>query len=233
MNNLRMALRASAVCAFTLLYLSGVQAQAPRTWVSGTGDDANPCSFTMPCRTFAGAISKTATGGEITAKNAGAFGTVIIRKSITIDGTAVPASILANQATGITIDIPRDIPGGGLGQLRIIPRVVRIRGLSINGLGSGINGINVIAASKVSVEDCVIDGFTKHGINIQAGTLYVSNTTIRNNAGAGINVTGAAQAGISDSSVIFNDTGLVGAVVKYCCVVLFGNRNGDPPPPSP
>ena len=233
MNNLRLTLRAFALFASTLLFVSGVQAQATRTWVSGTGDDQNPCSFTMPCRTFAGAISKTATGGEITAKNAGAFGTVIIRKSITIDGTGVPSSILANQAAaGITIDVPRDIPGG-LGQLRIIPRAVRIRGLSINGLGSGINGINVIAASKVSVEDCVIDGFTKHGINLQAGTLYVSNTTIRNNAGAGINVTGAAQAGISDSSVIFNDTGLVGAVVKYCCVVLFGNRNGDPPPPSP
>ena len=232
MNNLRLTLRTSAVFVFTMLCVSGVQAQATRTWVSGVGDDQNPCSFTAPCKTLAGAISKTATGGEITVRDAGGFGSVIIRKSITIDGTGVPASILANQATGITIDIPRELPGQ-LGQLRIIPRVVRIRGLSINGLGSGINGINVIAASKVSVEDCVIDGFTKHGINVQAGTLYVSNTTIRNNAGAGINVTGAAQAGISDSSLIYNGTGLVGAVAKYCCVVLFGNQNGDPPPPSP
>jgi hypothetical protein len=228
MNNLRLTLRASAVFAFTLLFLSGVQAQAIRTWVSGVGDDLNPCSFQAPCRTFAGAISKTNTGGEITVKDAGAFGTVIIRKSISIDGTGVPASILANQATGITIDIPRET-----GQIRIIPRIVRIRGLSINGAGSGINGINVIAASKVSVEDCVIDGFTKHGINIQLGNLYVLNTTIRNNAGAGINVTGPAKAGICDSSVIFNDMGLVGAVAKHCCVVLFGNQNGDPPPPSP
>jgi hypothetical protein len=228
MNNLRLALRTSAVFAFTLLFLSGVQAQAIRTWVSGVGDDSNSCSFTTPCRTFAGAISKTATGGEITVKDAGAFGTVVIRKSITIDGTGVPASILANQATGITIDIPRET-----GQIRIIPRIVRIRGLSINGAGSGNIGINVIAANKVTVEDCVIDGFTKHGINIQLGNLYVRNTTIRNNAGAGINVTGSAQAGICDTSVIYNDTGLVGAVAKYCCVVLFGNQNGDPPPPSP
>lgn len=228
MNNLRLALRASALFASTLLFVSGVHAQATRTWVSGIGDDQNACSFSAPCRTFAGAISKTSTGGEITAKDAGGFGSVIIRKSITIDGTGVPSSILANQATGITIDIPRQ---GS--QLRIIPRIVRIRGLSINGAGSGNMGINVIAASKVSVEDCVIDGFTKHGINIQLGTLYVRNTTIRNNAGAGINVTGSAQAGISDSSVIFNDTGLVGPVVKYCCTVLFGNQNGDPPPPSP
>jgi hypothetical protein len=83
------------------------------------------------------------------------------------------------------------------------------------------------------VEDCVIDGFTHHGINVQVGKLFVRNTTIRNNDGAGINVTGPAQAGITDTSLIYNGTGLVGAVVKYCCVVLFGNQNGDPPPPSP
>lgn len=228
MNNLRLTLRASAVFAFTLLFLSGAQAQAIRTWVSGSGDDANSCSFQTPCRTFAGAISKTSTGGEITVKDAGGFGTVIIRKSITIDGTGVPASVLANQATGITIDIP--VQGS---HTRRLPRIVRIRGLSINGAGSGNIGINVLAANKVTVEDCVIDGFTKHGIHIQLGNLYVSNTTIRNNAGAGIHVTGTAQAGVSDTSVIYNDVGLVGAVVKYCCVVLFGNQNGDPPPPSP
>ena len=108
---------------------------------------------------------------------------------------------------------------------------MRIRGLSINGLGNGINGINVIAARNVSVEDCVIDGFTANGINVQAGTLFVKNTTIRNNAGTGINATGTAGAAISDTTVIFNGTGLAGAVVKYCCVVLYGNKNGDPPPP--
>ena len=105
MHNLRLALRACALFASTLLFVSGVHAQATRTWVSGVGDDLGPCSFTAPCRTFAGAISKTNTGGEITVKDAGGFGTVIIRKSITIDGTGVPSSILANQATGITIDI--------------------------------------------------------------------------------------------------------------------------------
>src|SRR6266498_5093931 len=99
MNNRRLTLRTSALFAFTLAFMSVVQAQATRTWVSGTGDDSNSCSFSAPCRTFAGAIAKTKTGGEITVRDAGGFGTVIIRKSITIDGTGVPASILANQAT--------------------------------------------------------------------------------------------------------------------------------------
>jgi hypothetical protein len=228
MYNLRMTLRTSALFACTLLFVCGVQAQATRTWVSGTGDDSNSCSFSTPCRTFAGAISKTKVGGEITVKDAGGFGVVTISKSITIDGTGVPASILAEQGTAITIDIPLEGT-----RLRVFPRLVRIRGLSINGAGSGYNGINITRATKVTVEDCVIDGFTHHGINHQAGTLYVHNTTIRNNAGDGINVTGSAKAGICDSSVIYNDTGLVGAVAKYCCVVLFGNQNGDPPPPSP
>jgi hypothetical protein len=228
MNNLRIALRTSALLAFTLLFASGVQAQATRAWVSGTGDDSNSCSFATPCRTFAGAISKTKVGGEITVKDAGGFGVVTITKSITIDGTGVPASVLAEQGNGITIDIP---PGGT--RMRIFPRLVRIRGLSINGAGSGNNGINITRATKVTVEDCVVDGFTHHGINHQAGRLFVRNTTIRNNDGAGINVTGSAQAAVSDSSLVFNGTGLVGSVVKYCCVVLFGNQTGDPAPPSP
>ena len=224
MNNFRLALRTSALFAVTLLFVSVVQAQTTRTWVSGVGDDVNACSRTAPCKTLAGAILKTNTGGEITVMDAGGFGSVIISKSITIDGTGVPASILAAQATGITIDIPFRRVGD-------IKRAVRIRGLSINGLGNGINGINVIAARNVSVEDCVIDGFTANGINVQAGTLFVRNTTIRNNAGTGINATGAAGAAISDTTVIFNGTGLAGAVVRYCCVVLYGNKNGDPPPP--
>ena len=195
MNNLRLTLRTFAVFAFTLLFVSGVQAQAIRTWVSGTGDDLNPCSFTAPCRTFAGAISKTATGGEITVKDAGGIW-ACDNQEIDHYRRHRRSGVDSRQSSdGDYYRYTTRLPGR-LGQLRIIPRVVRIRGLSINGAGSGINGINVIAASKVSVEDCVIDGFTKHGINVQAGTLYVSNTTIRNNAGAGINVTGAAQAGI-------------------------------------
>jgi hypothetical protein len=226
MNNFRLALRTSALFAFTFLFVSGVSAQAPRTWVSGTGDDAHACSRFAPCRTFAGAIGKTATGGEITAMDAGGFGAVTISKSITLDGTGVPSSITAPQATAIIINIPFRRQGD-------TARTVRIRGLSINGLGKGINGINVIAAKIVTVEDCVIDGFRQNGINVQAGRLFVRNTTIRNNDGIGINVTSESGAAISDTTVIFNGTGLVGAIVKYCCVVLYGNRNGDPPPPAP
>src|SRR6266404_8242345 len=67
MNKFRFTLNALAIAIFTLAFASMAQAQATRTWVSGVGDDANPCSRTAPCKTFAGAISKTAAGGEIDA----------------------------------------------------------------------------------------------------------------------------------------------------------------------
>src|ERR1044071_7744479 len=81
-------------------------AQATRTWVSGVGNAANPCSRTAPCKTFAGAISKTAAGGEINALDPGGYGAVTITKSITIDGTkgAGFGSILASGTNGVNVN---------------------------------------------------------------------------------------------------------------------------------
>src|SRR3989442_15396047 len=90
--------------ALPLLAASPAQAQAARTWVSGTGDDANPCSRTAPCKTFAGAISKTAAGGEISVLDPGGFGAVTITKSITINGDGTLAGLLASLTNGIIIN---------------------------------------------------------------------------------------------------------------------------------
>src|SRR5882724_9179059 len=82
-------------------------AQATRTWVSGVGDDANPCSRTAPCKTFAGAISKTAAGGEINVLDPGGFGALTITKAITIDATGGSiAGILVAAGSGITVNAP-------------------------------------------------------------------------------------------------------------------------------
>lgn len=198
-------------------------AQAQRTFVSGVGDDANPCSRTAPCRTFAGAISKTALGGEINVLDSAGFNPVTITKSITIDGTGAFAGLSTSASASITINITSATDTA---------KTVRLRGLSLNGLGTGVNGINVIAANKVTVEDSVIDGFTSNGINLANGGLFVSNTTIRNNGNAGINVgpTGAL-AGLTDVNLIFNGTGLAGpagTIVSFDQVVLFGNQSRDP-----
>lgn len=219
MKNFRIALYASLLIA---LISSAAQAQASRTWVSGVGDDVNPCSRTAPCKTFAGAIAKTALGGEIDALDPGGFGTLMIKKSLTIDGTGMLGSMLAAGTYGVTINItdPADTA-----------KAVRLRGLSLNGIGTGTNGINVIAASSLSVEDCVIDGFTANGINVAAGGVFVRNTTIRNNK-VGITVT-TGQVGLAEAALVFNGVAFVGTSIQSLGnVYVFGNKAGDPKPPG-
>src|SRR6266511_143118 len=121
MSKFRFTLNMLAVVAFTLTVASMAQAQATRTWVSGVGDDANPCSRTAPCKTFAGAISKTAVNGEIDCLDPGGFGTVTITKSITIDGThgAGFGSILAAGTNGVNVnDSGSGSPGTAIVSLR-------------------------------------------------------------------------------------------------------------------
>lgn len=217
MNKLKLAFYASMCIACASL---AVQAQATRTWVSGVGDDLNPCSRTAPCKTFAGAIAKTAAGGEIDALDAGGFGTVIIRKAITIDGTGMMSGVLAAAATGININIT-DVKDPATAP-------VRLRGLSINGAGTGNNGINIVLAGAVSIEDCVIDGFKLNGINADSGRVFVRNTTIRNNAYAGIAVKAGTQVGLAEVALVFNGVGISGTARSVGNVYLFGNRSGDP-----
>src|SRR5213595_3658280 len=86
MTRIKLMLNVLAVSLACVLFSSLAHAQATRTWVSGVGDDANPCSRTAPCKTFAGAISKTAAGGQISVLDPGGFGCVTITKSMTIKG---------------------------------------------------------------------------------------------------------------------------------------------------
>src|SRR6185369_1646074 len=105
MNKFRFTVKIFAIAIFMFAFASLAQAQASRTWVSGVGDDANPCSRTAPCKTWAGAISKTAPCGEIDALDPGGFGAVTITKSITLDGTGTMASILASLTNGVVINV--------------------------------------------------------------------------------------------------------------------------------
>lgn len=166
-----MNVRGTVVAGALLSLLSvGVEAQATRTWVSGVGDDANPCSRTAPCKTFAGAISKTAAGGEINIIDPGGFGSVTITKSISIIGEGATAGVLASLTNGIVVNAGAS------------DRVV-LRGLDIEGAGNGLNGINFLAGGSLTVENCTINGFTQKGINFTpsgAAQLSVHNTAVRN-----------------------------------------------------
>jgi hypothetical protein len=155
-----------AVAASALVFAAPARAQATRTWVSGVGDDANPCSRTAPCKTFAGAISKTAESGVISVLDPGGFGAVTITKSITIDGGGIGGSILAAFASGIIVT-------AGSGD------EVVLRHLSIDGSGNGLTGIRVVNNGvTVHIEDVDIMGFTGRCIDVQAGAsmIYVTNT---------------------------------------------------------
>src|SRR3984893_7373441 len=152
-------LRILIVVCFTLALATMAHAQATRTWVSGVGDDLNPCSRTAPCKTFAGAISKTFINGEIDCLDPGGYGAVTITKSITIDCTGTFGSILASGTTGVVINIPV----GATDPFR----TVRLRGLSINGSGAsgtvgtrtGVRGVRILDAPVVEIEDTVITDF--------------------------------------------------------------------------
>jgi hypothetical protein len=173
-----------------LLQSTPANAQATRTWVSGVGDDVNPCSRTAPCKTFAGAISKTFINGEINCIDPGGFGTINITKSITISCEHVRGSILSSGVNGVIVNI-------AAGNVNDPLRTVRLRGLDINGTGAsgavgtrtGINGVRIIAATNVYIEQLVISDFSQRGISDErttGGKLFVSNTISRNNASSGI-----------------------------------------------
>jgi parallel beta helix pectate lyase-like protein len=173
MNATRLMIKMFVVTIVCLLCNSLAQAQATRTWVSGVGDDANPCSRTAPCKTFAGAISKTAACGEISVLDPGGFGAVTITKSITINGDGTLAGILASLTNGVIVNAG-------------VNDKVILRNISINGACNGLNGIRYLAGQMLRVENCTIYGFTGQGIDVvhssasTPGELVVENTSITN-----------------------------------------------------
>ncbi len=196
-------MKKSILACFALVVgtASLAQAQATRTWVSGVGDDANPCSRTAPCKTFAGAISKTAAGGEIDVIDPGGFGAVTITKSITIDGNGALAGILTTGGTsGVIVNAGAN-------------DVVILRNLSIEGAGSGANGIRVLNASQVHVENCTIQNFTTNGIiaNAAAGTLFVTDTTVKQIGDQGIYVQ-SGRAVLNRVTAHGNGAGVIGGI---------------------
>ena len=196
-------------------------AQATRTWVSGTGDDANPCSRTAPCKTYAGAISKTASGGEISTLDPGGYGGLTITKSITLSGDGTLASVLVSGTPGITVNAGAS-------------DVIIIRNLSINGIGAGTHGINFVAGGSLHVENVKIYGFNNNGIMFApngAASLFVSETSIRDNVGIGIAIQptgggGYANATIDRATVQANGQGIRaedGSTVVISKTIASGN----------
>jgi len=223
MSKFRFLFSMLAVATFLVAVASSANAQASRTWGSGVGDDANPCSRTAPCKTWAGAISKTAACGEIDALDPGGFGAVTITKSITLDGTGTMASILASLVTGITINAAAT-------------DVITIRGISINGFCNGLRAINILQAKTVNIEDCVMFRFAGPGVLVNESNdlqLNVRNTVIRDNTGAGLDLnttSGLVKASLYEVSLTGNNHGLHAKnntrVIAEDCVFSNNTTNG-------
>ena len=198
------ALIALALAAGGLAFAAPAAAQATRTWVSGVGDDVNPCSRTAPCKTFAGAISKTAAGGEINCLDPGGFGAVTITKSMTINCVYTEGGVLAG-GNGITINAgPTD--------------VVYLRGLDIFGVSPPSNGVRFLAGGALFIEDSVIRRFNaanSFGVSFAPSgnsLLFINNTVIADNGngatGGGILIqpgtAGVARVVLSNVRVLNN-----------------------------
>jgi hypothetical protein len=183
MNKFRLTINAIAIAIFTLAFVSIAQGQATRTWVSGVGDDANPCSRTAPCKTFAGAISKTAAGGEIDALDPAGFGAVSINKAMTIDGGGGQvASELTQGVNGITIN------GGANDSITL--NNLRFQGLSQTAT-PGLSAIKINSGKAVYVTNCIIENWGVNGIEDvrnAGGFLEVNNTSITNCTQNGVKI---------------------------------------------
>jgi len=258
---MKFALLSAAFGAALAVFTSPAAAQATRTWVSGVGDDVNPCSRTAPCKTFAGAISKTAAGGEISVLDPAGFGAVTITKSISIVAAGAEGSILGASVNGIVVNTgPND--------------AVYLKGLMLEGAGTGLNGIRLVGGGSIVIDDCVIRGFeggTGIGIDIQPASnarVYLTDTLVTKNkagiavnpnpaplppgatrptvsvfldrarivqnAGAGVSVnTGSLR--LSNSSVFGNGSGLAangGEIVSFGNNAIAGNGGQDGAPTS-
>jgi hypothetical protein len=201
----RLASVAAIAIAATMVSATPASAQATRTWVSGTGDDVNPCSRTAPCKTFAGAISKTAAGGEINCLDPGGFGAVSIIKSMTISCPYTEGGALAG-GNGITVNMPATTD------------TTFLRGLDIFGVNPPSNGVRFINNGTLHIEDCVIRRFnaaSSAGVSVAvtgAAELHMNNVVIAENGsgatGGGIvlapGVGGSLKATIRNSRVNHN-----------------------------
>jgi hypothetical protein len=167
--------------AFGICFVVGsgiAHAQASRTWVSGVGDDINPCSRTAPCKTFAGAISNTAAGGEISVLDPAGYGAVTIAQSVTIDGDGTLASILANSGNGIVVN------GPGV--------VLTLRNISLICTNAGaLKGVHLLNGAAAILDHVTISGF-ETGVASTTGNVLVINSTLVRNRGFAVHALGGS-----------------------------------------
>jgi len=205
MNRLiKMLSIAVSALLFSLCLAAPASAQATRTWISGVGDDVNPCSRTAPCKTWAGAIAKTAAGGEIDCLDPGGFGSITISKSITLDcsegegGSA--GGILNSGVSGVVINDPNGATA---------PTIkVNLRNMSINGAGTtlGTYGVRFLSGKSLTMLNVLINNQGTGGLPAVSfeptaasvgASLIMTDVAITNTQGPGIDIKPAGNVAVS------------------------------------
>ena len=206
---------------------SSAFAQATRTWVSGVGDDANPCSRTAPCKTFAGAISKTAVGGEISVLDPGGYGAVTITKPITISGVGEQASILASGTNGVNVNIT-------VAPVAPHTATVTLRNIQINGSGTtlGLNGIRVLSTipTQVILDNVNIFGFGTNGVLAEGSNkVAISGGMFSNNSGIAIHSIGSSSIAVENAELFGNNVAVqpdAGSTIRLSNNGVYDNKTG-------
>ena len=207
--------------AITIAGCSLAMAQNDRSFVAINGNDFADCSKFNPCATFARAITRTNSGGEIDALDSSDYGPVVIDRSVTIDGGTGIASINANTSCGNFFAVAIC----SLGQ-NVILRNLSIGNIaspnnsnsffsaivSNPGLGSGIMRIENVAMSSgsncvdivtgtVDIKGAQIRNCGGDGVKLHPGTTgFLDNVTISGVFGNGVSAYGAAI--IRNSSIV-------------------------------
>jgi len=219
--------RTACVLTACVLFGSSAFAQATRTWVSGVGSDANPCSRTAPCKTFAGAISKTATGGEISVLDPGGYGAVTITKPITISGVGEQSSIIASSVQGIVINLTSapEAPQTA---------TVTIRNIQINGAGVvlGTNGIHVLStvATEVILDNVNIFGFGTNGVLAEGSNkVSINGGVFSNISGVAIHSIGSSSINVENAQINGNNIAVqpdLGSTIRLSNNGVYDNKTG-------
>ena len=192
-----------------------------RTYVSGLGSDGNPCTAASPCATFQAALALTLAGGEIFVLNSADYGPVTINKSVTITCEGAAAGILATSGAAITINAGAS-------------DVVNLRGLAVDGANSGTVGIQFVSGKSLTIQKSFVRNFANSGISFApsaSATLFVSDTSVANNANNGIVVasgSGTVKGALSRVNASGNGVGILasGSGVSLAVTDAMASNNG-------
>ncbi|MFL6237477.1 MAG: hypothetical protein ACJ76N_30430 [Thermoanaerobaculia bacterium] len=216
------SLSVSALAATLLLFLASgkpAHGQLTRTWVSVNGNNVNDCSRATPCRTLSGALAKTSAGGEIDILDSGDFGSATLNKTISVIAPGVLGGLQTGSGAAITINAGSS------------DKIV-LRGLTIDGLGAGLDGVSFVAGGSLYVENCTINNFTRYGLDFSPangnGKLFLTDTVVRNNGspagGGGVHLNATTGAGfIASVDGLRSENNVVGLRAETLGVVTVRN----------